>query len=143
MVRVRARARARVRVRARVRARVRVRVRVRARARARVRRQDADAPPIGAEGVAFVQDDLRREVLGRAAQRPRAVRHDLGEAEVDHLEVALAVEQQVLRFQVAVDHLARGDGVGARGDGCEWIRGRSAARVGRSSWLWRSDSAAY
>mmetsp|Transcript_20766 Transcript_20766/g.43839 ORF Transcript_20766/g.43839 Transcript_20766/m.43839 type:complete len:206 (+) Transcript_20766:989-1606(+) len=48
------------------------------------------------------EDDLRRQVLGRAAQCPGAVLDALGEAKVGHFAVAVPVEQQVLRLQVAV-----------------------------------------
>jgi len=43
--------------------------------------------------MANVGDDLGREVLGRAAQRERAVRHLLGEAKVAHLDVAVLVKE--------------------------------------------------
>mmetsp|Transcript_38597 Transcript_38597/g.90238 ORF Transcript_38597/g.90238 Transcript_38597/m.90238 type:complete len:465 (-) Transcript_38597:1410-2804(-) len=65
--------------------------------------EDPDAPPVGAEAVALVEDDLGGEVLRGAAQGPRAVGDDLGEAEIDHLEVALLVDEQVLGLEVAVD----------------------------------------
>ena len=69
--------------------RVRVRVRV---AHEHLVDEDAQSPPVDAEAVPFVRDDLGREILGRAAQRPRALLDDLSEAEVDHLEVAVAVQ---------------------------------------------------
>ena len=68
--------------------------------------EHARRPPVDGLAVALGLDDLGREVLGRAAERPRAVLDQLGEAEVDDLQVALAVEQQVLGLEVAVDDVA-------------------------------------
>ena len=51
--------------------------------------QDAECPPVDGEVVALVGDDLGREVLGRAAERPRTVGDDLGETKVDDLEVTV------------------------------------------------------
>ena len=47
--------------------------------------------------MALVQQDLGRNVLGRAAEREGAVLNRLGEAEIRDLQVARAVDQQVLR----------------------------------------------
>ena len=69
--------------------------------------EDADGPPVDAETVPLDEDHLGREVLGRAAERPRAVGEHLGEAKVDELEVAVGVEQQILRLEVAVDDVER------------------------------------
>mmetsp|Transcript_24197 Transcript_24197/g.63890 ORF Transcript_24197/g.63890 Transcript_24197/m.63890 type:complete len:496 (-) Transcript_24197:329-1816(-) len=67
-------------------------------------REHAEAPPVHKERVAVPQDDLGREVLGRAADGPRALvrRDDLGEAKVDNLEVAVLVDEQILGLEVAV-----------------------------------------
>ena len=69
--------------------RVRVRVRV---AHEHLVDEDAQSPPVDAEAVPFVRDDLGREILGRAAERPRALLDDLSEADVDHLQVPVAVQ---------------------------------------------------
>ena len=53
----------------------------------------------------LVQDDLWGHVLWCSADGPRAVRHALGKAKVDDLEVSLGVEEQVLRLEVTVDDL--------------------------------------
>ena len=55
-----------------------------------------------------VENDLGRDVLGGAAEGPRlgALVDALAEAEVDHLDVAARVEEQVLRFEVAVNDAA-------------------------------------
>ena len=44
-----------------------------------------------------------REVFGRAAQSPRAVLDDLGEAEVGDLHVAVGVVEDVLGLEIPVD----------------------------------------
>lgn len=51
-------------------------------------------------------NDLRREVLRCAAERPRAIRQFLGEAEVCDLQMAISREQQVFWLQVSVDDVA-------------------------------------
>ena len=63
--------------------------------------------PVNRFVVAFVGHDLGREVIGRAAERPRLVRHALGETKVCDLEMAVPVEQQVFRLQVTVDDVPR------------------------------------
>ena len=69
--------------------------------------EDAERPPVGADVVALVGDDLGREVLGRAAEGPRAVLDVLGEAKVHKFEVAVLIKEQVLRLEVAVGDLSR------------------------------------
>mmetsp|Transcript_31684 Transcript_31684/g.69278 ORF Transcript_31684/g.69278 Transcript_31684/m.69278 type:complete len:328 (-) Transcript_31684:764-1747(-) len=64
--------------------------------------KDAQRPPVDCLAMPLGEDDLRRQVLGRAAQCPGAVLDALGEAKVGHFAVAVPVEQQVLRLQVAV-----------------------------------------
>lgn len=66
--------------------------------------------------MALALDDLGGQVLGGAAERPRAVGQLLREAEVGDLEVAVLVEQQVLRLQVAVDDALRVQVLEGRGD---------------------------
>ena len=67
--------------------------------------ENAQAPAVGGDVVALVEYDLGRDILGRAAERPRLVAEAdlLGEAEVDELAVAARVQQQILGLQVAVD----------------------------------------
>mmetsp|Transcript_21007 Transcript_21007/g.63140 ORF Transcript_21007/g.63140 Transcript_21007/m.63140 type:complete len:390 (-) Transcript_21007:239-1408(-) len=71
--------------------------------------EHAEGPPIDGEAVAAARDHLGRGVLRRAAQRPGAVRRRgevRGEPKVDELEVALGVEDEVLRLEVAVHDAA-------------------------------------
>mmetsp|Transcript_77581 Transcript_77581/g.240356 ORF Transcript_77581/g.240356 Transcript_77581/m.240356 type:complete len:268 (+) Transcript_77581:2-805(+) len=72
-------------------------------ARQHLEDEDAQGPPVHGAAVALGLDDLRRQVLGCAAESPGAVLDLLGEAEVRDLHVALAVDEQILGLQVAVD----------------------------------------
>mmetsp|Transcript_50509 Transcript_50509/g.100836 ORF Transcript_50509/g.100836 Transcript_50509/m.100836 type:complete len:257 (-) Transcript_50509:258-1028(-) len=68
--------------------------------------QHPHRPPVHRRPVPLAANDLWRHVLWRAAERPRPVQHHLGEAEVCDLDVAVAVEEEVLGLEVAVgDHL--------------------------------------
>ena len=53
----------------------------------------------------LVQDDFWSNIFRGATESPRlAARVDvLGEAKVDHLDVALLVQKQVLRLEISVD----------------------------------------
>mmetsp|Transcript_4360 Transcript_4360/g.11304 ORF Transcript_4360/g.11304 Transcript_4360/m.11304 type:complete len:212 (+) Transcript_4360:158-793(+) len=53
--------------------------------------EDAERPPVHRLSVPFGLDDLGREVLGCATQRPCSVLNVLGEAEVGDFQVALIV----------------------------------------------------
>ena len=59
---------------------------------------------IGGGGY-LVQDDFWSNIFRGATECPRlAARVDvLGEAKVDHLDVALLVQKQVLRLEISVD----------------------------------------
>eukprot|EP00966_Prymnesium_polylepis_P053451 1235945-Prymnesium_polylepis.1 len=64
----------------------------------------AHPPPVGGAVVPLAQDQLGRDVLGRAAECPRilVLAHHLCKAKIDQLQVAMFVEQQVLRLEVTV-----------------------------------------
>mmetsp|Transcript_16568 Transcript_16568/g.55739 ORF Transcript_16568/g.55739 Transcript_16568/m.55739 type:complete len:276 (+) Transcript_16568:327-1154(+) len=82
--------------------------------------EHAEGPPVDGEAVAAARDHLGRGVLRRAAQRPGAVRRRgevRGEPKVDELEVALGVEDEVLRLEVAVNPACEVAGPGTRGKG--------------------------
>jgi len=53
--------------------------------------------------MAFIQNNLRRQVLGRAAEGVSLAVDDFGETEVRQLQVAVSVDQHILGFQVSVD----------------------------------------
>ena len=55
--------------------------------------------------MALALDDLRRQVLGRPAQRPRPVRHNLRKPKVSDLDVPRLGDEQVLRLQVPVHNV--------------------------------------
>jgi len=69
--------------------------------------QDAQGPPVDGFSVALVQQDLRRDVLRRAANRERALRDDLREAEIDQLKIPVVSDHDVLRLQVPVADVLR------------------------------------
>lgn len=52
-------------------------------------------------------DNLRCQILGGAAQRPRSILQLLGETKVGDLQVAVPVQQQILRLQVPVHDVQR------------------------------------
>ena len=58
--------------------------------------------------MALVENDLGRDVLGRAAKGPRlaALVDPLREAKVHDLDVAFLVQEKILGLQVAVDDSA-------------------------------------
>mmetsp|Transcript_4049 Transcript_4049/g.11425 ORF Transcript_4049/g.11425 Transcript_4049/m.11425 type:complete len:201 (+) Transcript_4049:576-1178(+) len=66
--------------------------------------EDAQGPPVHPLPVALGLYDLGRQILWSAAQCPRSVFYHLGEPEVGHLDEAVAVNQQVLWFQVPVHY---------------------------------------
>mmetsp|Transcript_28927 Transcript_28927/g.84799 ORF Transcript_28927/g.84799 Transcript_28927/m.84799 type:complete len:848 (-) Transcript_28927:442-2985(-) len=76
-------------------------------AREELEEQHAAAPPVHGEVVGEVLDDLGAEVARRAALREGLGAHHepLGEAQVNHLDVARPVHEHVLRLEVAVDHV--------------------------------------
>ena len=75
----------------------------------------AEGPPVHLLPVALFLDDLRGEVLGGAADGlGELVPHELGEAEVRELEIAVLADEDVLGLEVAVD-----DAVGVEVLECE------------------------
>lgn len=62
--------------------------------------------PVDRLVVALVRDNFRCQVVGSTAQRPSLVGNALGKAKVGDLEVAMAVEQQVLGFEISVNNVA-------------------------------------
>ncbi len=74
------------------------------RAREHFINQHARRPPVGRGAVPLVQDDFRRQVVGRAAQRvrPPAPGQGFGETKVRHLQVPARIQQKVFGLQVPV-----------------------------------------
>lgn len=80
--------------------------------------QNAQGPPVHGGGVTLVMDNLGGQVLWGSAQGVRLLgsavvavppaAEPLREAEIDELDVALAVQQQVLGLEVAVGHAVLG-----------------------------------
>ena len=66
--------------------------------------QDAQRPPVHALPVRHFAQNLRRQILRRAAQRLRriALHILLGEAEVRDADVAFDVQKQVFGLQIAI-----------------------------------------
>jgi hypothetical protein len=65
--------------------------------------EDAQRPVVAAARGAAVLDHLGRQIVRRAAHRVRApaLEHQLGEAQVRQLQVAVRIHQNVLRLQVS------------------------------------------
>lgn len=53
--------------------------------------------------MALIQQDLGRDVLWGAADRESTLGDDLSESEINHLQVAVVGNHDVLRLQVSVD----------------------------------------
>lgn len=68
--------------------------------------EHAYGPPVHRLAMPFVEQHLGGQVLGGATQSVRPALHHLREAEVSHFQVALRVDQQVLRLEVSVDDVS-------------------------------------
>ena len=71
----------------------------------------SQVPPIHRRPVSLSVQDLWGQVLGRAAQRVgtlRRVMHSFfGQAEVHQLNMSLAIQKNVLGFQISIDYIVR------------------------------------
>lgn len=67
--------------------------------------QDAQGPPIDWLSVALIQQDLWCYVLGRAADREGALGNYLRESEINHFEIAIVSDHDVLWLEVAIDDI--------------------------------------
>ena len=70
-------------------------------AREHLEDEHAERVPVDRLVVAFRLDDLGREVVGRAAERPRDVGAVAREAKVGEADVPVGRQQDVLRLEVA------------------------------------------
>jgi len=66
----------------------------------------AECPVVDSLVVSLGEDDFGREVLGRAAEGVGLVHNDFGESEVYQHAVSLGVDEDVLRFEIAVADVA-------------------------------------
>mmetsp|Transcript_34183 Transcript_34183/g.72767 ORF Transcript_34183/g.72767 Transcript_34183/m.72767 type:complete len:230 (+) Transcript_34183:661-1350(+) len=66
---------------------------------------DADCPPIHCIGVALALDDLRCEVVRRAASSVGLADDELGKTHVRNLDAALVRDQYVLWLEIPVDDM--------------------------------------
>ena len=66
--------------------------------------ENAERPPVDGLSVPLVQQDLGREILWGTAKSIGSCLTIFGETEVSKLEVALTVDQDILRFQISVDN---------------------------------------
>eukprot|EP01137_Pigoraptor_chileana_P022863 Opistho-2@88271 len=100
-------------------------------ARKHFKNENAQRPPVDGVAVALAQNDLGGEVLGRAAQRPGAVKHTLGKSKVSNADVSAVVEKQVLGLQIPVDDIKVVQVVESHGDlgGVDTRHGRGEAAV--------------
>ena len=69
--------------------------------------EDAERPPVHGLAVALVQEHFGGEVLRRATQRISARLAVLGETKVCELQVALLVDENILRLQISVNDVQR------------------------------------
>jgi len=67
--------------------------------------QHSQCPPIDGFVVAFTQDDFRCEVLWRSTQSPCPAFDSFCKTKVRHLNITLLVDEEVLRFEVAIDEI--------------------------------------
>lgn len=72
-------------------------------------REDPERPPVHGEAVLLAAEDLRRDVVGSAAERRGRVARThslLAHSVIGELDVSLVVEQHVVQLEVAVDDAA-------------------------------------
>ena len=69
--------------------------------------QDPKCPPVHGLVVAFGLDDLRCQVLWRAAQGPSSIRNFLCKPKISDDHMAISVQEDVLRLEVSVGNTER------------------------------------
>ena len=66
-----------------------------------------EGPVVDGPIMALVEDDLGSEVVGSAAKSPKlAILDPLGQAEIHHLQIAVAIHDEIFRLEVTVADLA-------------------------------------
>ena len=66
--------------------------------------QDAKAPPVHGQPIAFAVYHLGSQVLGGAAQREGLLRHHLSVPEIHETNMAVTAEADILRLYIAVQN---------------------------------------
>jgi len=64
--------------------------------------EHSESPPVNSQVVPDTHDNLRGQVLWRAAQSESSVLDLLSKAKVSYLQMAVSCDKQVLRLQVSV-----------------------------------------
>ena len=64
--------------------------------------KDSKGPPVDGASVTFVQEDLRCNVLWSSANCVSSLSDCLREPKIDHFEVAVASNHNILRLQIPV-----------------------------------------
>lgn len=64
--------------------------------------KNTEGPPIDGLTVTLVEKDLRCDVLGGTANCEGALSYYLSEAEIDHLEISIIGDHDVLGFEISV-----------------------------------------
>lgn len=67
--------------------------------------QNTKRPPVNRFIVSFALNYFWRQIFWCAAQSPRSVRQFLRKSEIGDLQVSLAVQQKILRFQIPVNYV--------------------------------------
>jgi len=67
--------------------------------------QDTKSPPIDWFPVTLIEQNLRRYVFRSSTNGKGALRDNLGEAEINHLEVAIISNHNILRLQISVNDI--------------------------------------
>ncbi len=68
-------------------------------------KKNSESPPVDGFSVALVQQNLRSDVLRSSANGVCSLCNDLCKAEVNHLQVAISANHDVLRLQIPVDNV--------------------------------------
>lgn len=61
--------------------------------------------PVNRLVIAFGRYHLRGQIVRGSAQGPSDIGHLLGKAEICDLQMTMAIQEKILRFQVAIDDM--------------------------------------
>lgn len=65
--------------------------------------KDAYSPPINGFPVTLVEQDFRGNILGSTTNGVCSLCNDLSETEINHLEVTISPNHNILRFEIPID----------------------------------------